>query len=293
MKSRVRAHWAWACLAVTAWMLCAGCASVPPQQLAYASLGGGEIAAHPLPCAGDAASATGLGPEQRLPGPLLRILSWNIHKNADPGWDSLLTGYAAASDLLLLQEAALTPELESLLAAAGHGHWTLAGSWGRGGVETGVLSAARVAPWAVCVQRAFEPLLQLPKAALISHFRIDGSAALLAVANLHGVNFTLGTEAYRAQLDAVVRALAPHRGPVIVGGDFNTWSEARLAAMHEAMGRLGLQAVVPQADKRTRVFGQQIDYLFVRGFEVLQAEVPEVDASDHNPVLATLRLRAK
>lgn len=218
------------------------------------------------------------------------MLSWNIHKNADPGWDLLLTSYAAASDLLLLQEAALTPELGSLLAAAGHEHWTLAGSWGRGGVETGVLSAARVAPAGQCVQRAFEPLLQLPKAALISWFRIDDSAGLLAVANLHGVNFTLGTEAYRAQLDAVVRALAPHRGPAIVGGDFNTWSEARLAAMYEAMSTLGLQAVVPQADKRTRVFGQQIDYLFVRGFETVQVQVPEVDASDHNPVLATLRL---
>ena len=77
---------------------------------------------------------------------------------------------------------------------------------------------------------------------------------------------------------------------MIVGGDFNTWSAARLRAMHDAMTRLGLAAVVPAADRRTLVLGQQIDYLFVRGLEVGDAQVPEVTASDHNPLLATLRL---
>jgi endonuclease/exonuclease/phosphatase (EEP) superfamily protein YafD len=187
----------------------------------------------------------------------------------------------------------LTADLRRLLDASGHARWTLAGSWGQGGTETGVLSSARVAPLAACVQRTFEPLLQLPKAALISHYAMQGADALLAVANLHSINFTLGLAEYQAQLDAIVIELAGHSGPLIVGGDFNTWSDARVQAMRAAMQSLGLEAVLPQADQRTRVLGRQIDHLFVRGFDVVQASAPQVTTSDHNPVLATLRLQRR
>lgn len=267
----------------------AACATVPPVQLAYAPGLGAGLTARPAPC-GAALPALRGDATAALPGDALRVASWNIHKNADPGWQDELAAHAEASDLLLIQEAALTPALRDLLAAAALSHWTLAGSWGAAGVETGVLSAARVAPLAECVQRAFEPLLQLPKAALISHFRIEGSAALLAVANLHAINFTLGLAEYRGQIDAVVRALELHAGPIVVAGDFNNWSAARTAAMHEAMARLGLQAVTPSLDGRARVFGQPIDHLFVRGLVVLDARAPPSSASDHSPLLVTLRL---
>ncbi|HRI18168.1 MAG TPA: endonuclease/exonuclease/phosphatase family protein, partial [Burkholderiaceae bacterium] len=141
-----------------------------------------------------------------------------------------------------------------------------------------------------CMLRGTEPLLQLPKVALISRFRIEGHDAPLAVANLHAINFTFGLAEYEAQLDAVVAELAAHGGPIIVAGDFNTWSDGRYRTMQAAMQRLGLDAVLPGEDSRTRVFGRQIDHVFVRGFEVVQAGSPQVQSSDHNPLLATLRL---
>jgi endonuclease/exonuclease/phosphatase (EEP) superfamily protein YafD len=141
------------------------------------------------------------------------------------------------SDLLLIQEAALTAALRRSLATAGF-TWLLAGSFTLAGTETGVLSAARVAPLAACVQRSLEPLLQLPKATLVARYALGGADA--ALANLRAINFTLGMAEYRAQLDAVARELAGHRRPLIVGGDFNTWSDARLEAMHDVMRGLGL-----------------------------------------------------
>jgi endonuclease/exonuclease/phosphatase (EEP) superfamily protein YafD len=60
--------------------------------------------------------------------------------------------------------------------------------------------------------------------------------------------------------------------------------------MHESMHGLGLAAVLPQADARTRVLGRQIDFIFVRGLEVVDASAPQVTSSDHNPLLATLRV---
>lgn len=286
--TRRAARRAWLALVAAS---CVACASVPPVQLAFMpGSGGAEPIFTPLPCVGVIQSATPAADVGRLPGAQLRVLSWNLHKNDDPGWDADLARFAAESDLLLIQEAALTPALRATLDASGHAHWALAGAWGLGGVETGVLSASRVAPLAACVQRAVEPLLQLPKAALIARYALQGSDAVLAAANLHAINFTLGLAEYRAQLDALVGELAGHRGPIVVGGDFNTWSQARLEALHDAMNRLGLTAVLPQTDARTRVLGMQIDFVFVRGLEVVALSTPQVTSSDHNPLLATLRV---
>jgi endonuclease/exonuclease/phosphatase (EEP) superfamily protein YafD len=264
---------------------------VPPVQLAYAPGGDGTVAGTPLPCAGGAASAGREESRESLTGPTLRILSWNLHKNTDPGWDADLARFAARSDLVLIQEAELTAALRQVLGAAGF-DWLLGGSFRLDGHETGVLSAARVRPASACVQRFFEPLLQLPKATVIARYRVRGVAGTLAVANLHSINFTLGVGEYRAQLEAIAAELAGHDGPVIVAGDLNTWSDARREVVDEVTRRMGLRPVVPPVDSRTRFLGRQVDYVFVRGLEIVDAEAPAVDSSDHNPLLTTLRLPA-
>jgi endonuclease/exonuclease/phosphatase (EEP) superfamily protein YafD len=76
---------------------------------------------------------------------------------------------------------------------------------------------------------------------------------------------------------------------VIVAGDFNTWSPLRLDVVNDVMQRMGLVSVLPLSDTRSRFFGHQVDYIFVRGLAVVHAVAPEVTSSDHNPVLATLR----
>jgi endonuclease/exonuclease/phosphatase (EEP) superfamily protein YafD len=217
------------------------------------------------------------------------VLSWNLHKSENEGWDADLARFAAVSDLLLMQEVALTDDLQRVLRDAGH-DWLLASSFMLHAHETGVLSAARVRPVGACVQRSFEPLLHLPKSAVITRYAMQGTEHLLAVANLHAINFTLGVRAYRAQLEAVARELESHRGPAIVAGDLNTWSPRRFRVVRDVMQRLHLVPVLPAVDTRIRVFGHQVDYIFVRGLEVVSAQTPEVTSSDHNPVLATLRL---
>jgi endonuclease/exonuclease/phosphatase (EEP) superfamily protein YafD len=278
-----------AVLGATLIALTAACATIPSVQYAF-TVGRDGLAVHsPLPCTGGATTAYAGPATAPLPGPELRVLSWNLHKNEDPGWDTDLARFAAASDLLLIQEAALTPGLQRALLDAGY-DWLLASAFLWRDRALGVLSAARVRPASACVQRSFEPLLRLPKAAVIARYALQGTAHTLAVANVHSVNFTLGLAAYRAQLEAIARELAGHRGPVIVAGDLNTWSAPRLAIVHDVMQRMGLVSVLPGVDTRSRFLGHQVDYLFVRGLEVVSAEAPEVTSSDHNPVLATLRV---
>ena len=59
------------------------------------------------------------------------------------------------------------------------------------------------------------------------------------------------------------------------------------------MASIALVPVLPPADTRTRFLGQQVDYVFVRGLDVVDAEAPAVESSDHNPVIATLRLQER
>lgn len=284
-------HLRHAVLGATLIGLCAACATVPPVQHVL-TLGRDGIGVDaPLPCNGGAMAAGERAAVPTLRSPELRVLSWNLHKNGDPGWHADLVRFAAVSDLLLIQEAALTAELQRTLHDAAY-DWLLANAFMLHDHATGVLSAARVRPASACVQRSFEPLLRLPKSAAITRYALQGTLQTLVVANVHSINFTLGLRAYRAQLDAIARELADHRGPVIVAGDFNTWSAPRLAIARDVMKRLGLVPVLPPIDTRSRVFGHQVDYVFVRGLDVISAEAPEVHSSDHNPVLVTLRLAA-
>jgi endonuclease/exonuclease/phosphatase (EEP) superfamily protein YafD len=219
----------------------------------------------------------------------LRVLSWNMHKFVDAGWDIDLARYALDSDLVLLQEAVMTGEFRTLLDQAGH-DWVMAGAFARAGEERGVLVAARVRVLDGCTVRTFEPLFPIPKSALVVRYRL-GSNASVAVANLHGINFTLGLERFREQLEAVAAELARHHGPVILAGDFNTWSERRHDVLVEIAARLGLVSVLIEPDGRRRTLGRHLDHFYFRGFRLVRASAPRVTSSDHNPILVELELR--
>lgn len=264
----------------------AGCATVAPDDRAWLAADANVPA--PLACP-PSAPLPGAGALD--PGRALSVVVWNIHRNGDPGWASDLAAFAAASDLVLLQEATLTRELRDRLDDAGR-HWAQADAWAFEGVVSGVLTASAETPRAACVLRATEPLLALPKSALLTWYRLDGRTETLAVANVHAVNFTPGTDAYRRQLEAVVGQFADHRGPAILAGDFNTWSAARAATLAEIAASAGFVEAVPRRGARSSFLGMPADYLFVRGLAVDDVWVERVESSDHAPIRATLRLAA-
>jgi len=154
-----------------------------------------------------------------------------------------------------------------------------------------VLVAARVAPIDGCTLREFEPIFMLPKSAIVARFPIAGSSKTVAIANLHGVNFTLLLGSFRKQIEAVAAELASHDGPIVFAGDFNTWSDDRSALLRSVAARLGLTAVEVHPDGRRRTLGLHLDHMFVRGLSVVRAQAPEVKSSDHNPILVTLVAR--
>ena len=265
----------------------AGCVTVPEEQHALVLDADGTIAQRTMSCRHSGAAT--LPGEGALDAQALRIASWNVHKEGDPGWQADLNDLIARSDVLLLQEAGLAPELRAAIERGGL-RWVLASSFAYRDAEYGVLTATRVAPAAACTLWAYEPLLGIPKSALITYFRLIGRDAMLAVANLHAINFAPGSLGYHAQLEALGDALAAHSGPLVVAGDFNTWNEARDGEMSALATRLSLKPVAFPVDVRRRFFGRVFDWIYVRGLEVHDATAWEVTSSDHNPLLVTFRV---
>jgi endonuclease/exonuclease/phosphatase (EEP) superfamily protein YafD len=254
----------------------------------------GAIRVRSLPCNASslAASAEPIGDAPAALNPdAIRILTWNIHKQADTGWQRDLGEFVRSNDIVLLQEVVLQDSLRRTIEDSGL-RWVMASSFLYGANDIGVLTATRAAPQASCTERVVEPLIRLPKSAVITWFRVAGTSPTLAVVNVHAINFSLSLGAYRAQFAALGDALATHRGPIIFAGDLNTWTDNRGEAVAETAARLGLTEIPFADDKRTMFFGKQLDHLFIRGLEVIDAAAIPVTSSDHNPVAATLRIPA-
>ncbi len=190
---------------------------------------------------------------------------------------------------MLLQEVTLRDDVQQILEAA-RLRWIMASSFTYGDADIGVLTATRAVPVANCTQRFVEPLLRLPKSSIITWLKLPGTRTTLAVANVHAINFSLSLGTYEEQLAALSDALAAHDGPIIVGGDLNTWTRARQDAVRVFAARLRLVEIPFAEDKRSLFLGNQVDHLLVRGLTVVSAEAIPVRSSDHNPVAAVLRL---
>ncbi len=248
-----------------------------PQALQLAD---GELRLQEAGCEAPLAAAPTVEP---LPTPF-GVLVWNVYKGSADGWQAELEGWSAGRDLLLLQEAADPPVLPWLLERGRAP--VMARAFTRRDRDAGVLTAGGVA--SACVQLASEPWLGIPKSTLVTRHRL-GDEVLLAV-NVHGVNFTVGTRPYRTQLDAIGAVLDAHDGPILLAGDFNTWSDERAAELDRLAGRVGLSPVSLTPDHRVRKAGHPLDHALVRGLEVREAQAPAATGSDHNPLLLTLGL---
>jgi endonuclease/exonuclease/phosphatase (EEP) superfamily protein YafD len=273
-------------------VLIAGCVSVPQEQRALSLGEEGKVTTQSLACETTEPAAlreAARRGEATLDGKAFRVLTWNLHKEEDTGWETDLARFAGGNDLLLLQEVTLRQPLRQVIEDAKL-RWVMASSFVYREDDIGVLTASRVKPVAVCTQRMTEPLLRLPKSAVVSWFRIAGSEQTLAVANLHAINFSLTLGNYREQFKGLADLLATHEGPIIFAGDLNTWWQARLDVLDETAKRLQLTPVIFGGEPKL-FFGHELDHILVRGLEVVDAQAIAVKSSDHNPVGATLRLK--
>ncbi len=219
----------------------------------------------------------------------LNVLVWNIYKQKRPDWSSELAQLSSDKQLLLMQEASMNSGLKS---------WIDEHQWGGNqvnafrifGESAGVINLARTMPTLACGYTEMEPWLRLPKSGIYAQYPLSNGQSL-AVVNIHAVNFTYGTDEYQDQLESLAVELAKHKGPVLVAGDFNSWSEGRIDVVKRVLFSLGLQEAQFSPDHRVRFMtGLALDHVFYRDLTLENAKAPESDASDHNPLLLSFKL---
>jgi endonuclease/exonuclease/phosphatase (EEP) superfamily protein YafD len=135
-------------------LLAAACATVPPgvsnRTLRAGTPDATGSACHPV-APDHVVSSTGARRTGFLDPAEINLLIWNTHKGQDNGWLEEFAELSADRDLLLLQEAFLKQELRDFLLRQTLS-WNLATTFMKYQIETGVMTASRVAPASACVQ---------------------------------------------------------------------------------------------------------------------------------------------
>ena len=216
----------------------------------------------------------------------LNVFSWNVHKVQQP---AVLDDFGQLADtvhLMFVQEAVPSRQLPRLTDRA------FVPAFVPGYVQnvtpTGVLTLSRRQHLVHCQLLALEPWLRTPKATSVTLYPLTDRQEKLLAISLHAINFTFGVSDYQNQLAALTTLIAKHEGPVIFGGDLNTWSSGRQQVLQHFTSEIGLVAVPFDPDHRVTVLGRPLDHLYVRDLSWGHTTTHKVTTSDHNPLSATL-----
>lgn len=217
----------------------------------------------------------------------INILVWNLYKQHSSSVLNELTTYAKDQQLIVLQEVKLSSSfMQFIKRRLGWLIWHT-DAWEYRQEKHGVLTAARVDPDRICAYLISEPWLRLPKSSMLSFYPLS-SGELLAVANIHAINFTWNLDKYRDQIATLTQQLYFHGGPIIMAGDFNSWSKSRLMLLGEICQRLHLKEVGYNEEWLVKKFlsGVPLDHIFYRGLVTSNAWVESTKNSDHSPLFA-------
>lgn len=225
----------------------------------------------------------------------IKVFVWNIYKARNDGFNRDLAYYTRDMDLLMIQEA-ITTEMDAF--------WNLPNFRYDFGVsfahkrnmskQTGTMLASRVEPVKTWIARTkdVEPFVKTPKVLTMGTYPIQGSEDPLLLINIHGINLA-NHESFERHIELSLAQIGQHKGPVVFAGDFNTRTKKRLAYMRKRLvAHQGFQEVEFRNDERMRAYltNHILDFVFVRGLEVVDAEVlGHLESSDHKAMVVELK----
>ena len=244
--------------------------------------------------------ALGTPTERSFDGKAIRVLVWNLYKSELAGWRNDFAALAADHDLMLLQEGFWDAETMPWFAGvAGVGWWlgvTFEYTHRSPRPVTGTVLGRRCSPRAPILflhSPYREALTGTPKSHIAGIFAVDGSDAPLLAVSVHGTNLHVDQAAFDRHMDQILDGVGNHAGPVLLAGDFNTWSESRMAYLFDRAAALGLTSVFDRgpareapSDGRMTWSDNYLDHAFVRGLVVRPGArvLRAVASSDHAPL---------
>jgi endonuclease/exonuclease/phosphatase (EEP) superfamily protein YafD len=220
------------------------------------------------------------------------LLCWNVHKNNrkikrfKPYLKELIENEKI--DILLFQEAhfrdntsCIFPELTYDAAA----NLELMNEF------YGVLTASKTESKKAqaYLSQGREIFMGSHKSFLLSLYTFKDGVELL-ILNVHAINFRENRH-YHQELEMFLELMSRHKGPMIIAGDFNSWNKNRMNRLNDIKEKLGLNAVpFTKIDRVKSFMGNQLDFIFYRGIELLDFRViKEHKLSDHNPLLVRFK----
>lgn len=220
----------------------------------------------------------------------IRVSIWNLCKGA--GGIMFEHDYRTLcyrSDLILTQEALLSRKSIKTYCEQGFEAIHAASYKRRDGLRDGVMTVSRV-PAAGEIKRIVckypEPLFKTPKVALVKCFDINGSSERLMVINIHATLVRLKSAAVE-EMEHLLANLPVHEGPILLAGDFNTFTPGYLQAVSGVLNKIGLEYVRIPNDPRPKT--QALDQVFCRGLNIKNLKIDtDIKNSDHFPIVLTL-----
>ena len=219
----------------------------------------------------------------KLAASRFHLITWNVHKGQDTGWQEDLARLSKQADFVLLQEATQHQNLSTFSTAL------FVSSFSFNELLSGVKTFTQTQPEWYCGGGVAEPIIQIPKVASVMNLPLEKGNSLLLI-NVHLINFEWGISTYQTQLEQLFSFVESHQGPIIMSGDFNAWNERRLNLVNNLIQKYSLDSVALTQDERVRFLGYPLDYIFTRGVKVVSATSEVVTSSDHNPLLMEFEL---
>jgi endonuclease/exonuclease/phosphatase (EEP) superfamily protein YafD len=215
------------------------------------------------------------------------LLCWNVYKqNRTNGtFQNFIEAELSkhSIDLMLFQEAAFSDDRQCLFEGFA---FDAAANLEYNQRFFGVLTACRTPSLEAkaYLSQEREAFIGTHKSLLLCRYAVEGDEILLVV-NMHAINFR-EQRAFANESERLKTLLAEYDGPVIVAGDFNTWSRSRLVYLESIVASLGLRRVPMGKEGGVKsVFGNPLDLIFYRGLRPHDCKVlDDGNISDHNPI---------
>ncbi len=224
----------------------------------------------------------------------VRLLVWNILKAKRKQWQADFEELVADRDLVLFQEAVVNAPSDPLFNENNRFEWIMARSHQHPttGIVTGVKTGSVAPSLQTTVHRSThsEPIVNTQKMLLETHYPLKGRTDTLMVLNMHAINF-VGVKKYQSQLMQLDAVLNAHHGPVILAGDFNTWSPQRMANFEQVNSAAGLQEATMNRRSKFSQLNQHLDHVYFRGLDLHAIDsLSHYRSSDHYPITATFHI---
>lgn len=215
------------------------------------------------------------------------VITWNAHKFADKNFVPDLIQLSHDADMILIQEAMHSTELQNLLLSQFDFSFSFNKSFCTADKQaTGVMNASRypLLNNSTLVSPDTEPVSFTPKVSGYSVINVP-EIGIVHIINTHGLNFNLGSP-FERQINEITKFISKLQGPVIWAGDFNTWSGGRQKYLDKKSKALGLIRLKPNTDNRVL----KLDHIYMRGFELINIQILDnIESSDHFPVKAIFK----